>query len=49
MRLSFTESIITIALLLGLAFGVNRALRSWLLSVQQKTATRIERASQTWP
>lgn len=42
---SLSESLITIALLLGLAFGVSWALRTWLLSVQGETATRIERAS----
>lgn len=47
-QLNLLESLITIALLLGLAFGLNWALRTWLLNTQGETATRIERAGQTW-
>lgn len=44
-HLSLTESLITIALLLGLAFALNYALRTWLLSTTARTTANIERAS----
>lgn len=43
-RLTITESIITIALLLGLAFGLHWALRTWLLSMTAATQANMEQA-----
>lgn len=43
-----TESIITIALLLGLAFGLNHALRTWLLGTTARTTDGMSQASRTY-
>jgi hypothetical protein len=47
-RLTITEFIITIALILGLAFGLNWALRSWLVNLNIGTSWRMERAGRIY-
>jgi hypothetical protein len=47
-RLSLSEFIITIALLLGAAFAINYGLQSWLLNLNQSTTQRMERAGRIY-
>lgn len=41
-QLTFTEFLITIAILLVLAFGASQLLQSWLLNIQAETTGRIQ-------
>lgn len=47
-RLTFSEFLFTIIILLALAFGASQLLQTWLLNVTEETSGQVRRAGRIY-